>query len=106
MSPPIARCTPHREDASNHVGFAQGRKKSADWEAIRGGVTISSRRVALARRRRRETNHFVLVNTLIYVGLFSAMATWGVVNFVLAVNTFVYFGWQATCFELLGDARR
>jgi membrane associated rhomboid family serine protease len=96
MSPPIARCTPYRKDVSKYVGKAQGRGTTADWKALRGGATTNSRRAAILRRRRKETKEFVLVNTVIYVGLFSAMATCGVVNVVLAVNGFVFCGWQAT----------
>jgi membrane associated rhomboid family serine protease len=113
VSPPIALCTPHRDDVPKHVGKAQDRGTTAYWVAIRGGVTTSSQRAALAaRQRRQETNHFVLVNAVIYAGLLSAMAKWGVVNFVVAVNGFVYYGWQVTllggaCFEyLLGGSRR
>jgi membrane associated rhomboid family serine protease len=113
VSPPIALRTPHRNDLSKHVGKAQDRGTTAYWPAIRGGFTTSSQRAALAaRERRQETNQFVLVNAVIYAGLLSAMAKWGVVNFVLAVNVFVFFGWQVTllggaCFEFpLGGSRR
>jgi membrane associated rhomboid family serine protease len=111
MSQPIARCTPYRKDASKHVGKALDRGTAADWAAILGGDTTSPRRVALAAQRRQETNHFVLVNAVIYAGLFAAMVKWGVLIFVLAVNVFVFCGWQGLLVEayfkyLLGGARR
>jgi hypothetical protein len=77
-------------------GKAQDEGTTAYWAAIRGGVATSSRRAALARQRRQETNQFVFVNAVIYAGLFFAMTKWGAVNFVLAVNGFVYYGWQVT----------
>jgi membrane associated rhomboid family serine protease len=115
VSPPIPPCIRHRDDMVKHVRKAQDRGPTANWATIRGGVAISSRRAAIAasvaRRRRKETNQFMLANAVIYVGLFSAMVKWGVMNLVLALNASVFCGWQVLLlgeayFErLLGDAR-
>jgi membrane associated rhomboid family serine protease len=106
-----AMSPPNRKGVYKYVGKAQDRGTAVDRAATRGGDTTSSRRVALAAQRRQETQ-FVLVNAAIYAGLFAAMVKWGVVKFVLAVNVFVFHGWQVAFwgweyFEyLLGGSRR